>query len=174
MKRVAITGPSGSGKSTLARHVSESRGIPWIELDALNHQPNWVPAEPDELRAQVDLATDAERWACDGNYRKVQDIVWGKADTIVLLAYPLPLVWGRLLKRTIRRSWYKEELWNGNREDFIMSFFSRESVLFWLMRTYKKTIRSTETAMQDPRWADKQRLIFRSPKETEAWLRSLR
>ena len=51
--RIVINGSSGSGKSTLAREVSRVQHLPYIELDALNHGPNWTPASAEELRRKV-------------------------------------------------------------------------------------------------------------------------
>ena len=50
-----------------------------------------------------------------GNYRNLRDSTWGRADTVVWLDYPLPLIMGRLLRRTVRRIVTQEELWRGNR-----------------------------------------------------------
>lgn len=54
MKRVCIlASASGSGKTTLGRALAGRLGVPFFELDALNHGPNWVEAGADELRARV-------------------------------------------------------------------------------------------------------------------------
>ena len=46
MPKIAIIGCSGSGKSTLAAALSEALNLPWLELDALNHQAAWRSMEP--------------------------------------------------------------------------------------------------------------------------------
>ena len=38
--------------------------------------------------------------------------------------------------RTFRRCWWKEELWNGNRERLWKQFFSRDSLFWWVIKTY--------------------------------------
>lgn len=53
-----------------------------------------------------------------GNYGRVRDLLWPRADTIVWLDYAFPLVLGRLTARTVRRAVTGEILWNGNRETF--------------------------------------------------------
>ncbi|MFE6924537.1 AAA family ATPase [Nocardia sp. NPDC057663] len=46
-RRISVVGTSGSGKSTLARRISRQLDIPYIELDAIHHQPVWTtPADP--------------------------------------------------------------------------------------------------------------------------------
>lgn len=174
MKRVAIGGPTGSGKSTLARALAEHLGGTFIELDALNHEPNWTNAETEVFRARAEAATQAEVWVSDGNYSSAQDIIWGKADTLIFLIYPFPIVAWRLFSRTMRRSWHREVLWAGNRETFSKAFFSRHSILLWLITSYRGRVERAERALSDPKWADKQRLLFRSPKQTEGWLESLK
>ena len=50
-RRIAVIGTSGSGKTTFARSVAAAVAAPHIELDAIFHQPNWVPAERDVFHA---------------------------------------------------------------------------------------------------------------------------
>jgi len=40
--------------------------------------------------------------------------------------------------RTISRAITKEELFSGNRESFIMSFFSKESILLWVLKSFPR------------------------------------
>jgi hypothetical protein len=55
--------------------------------------------------------------------------VLSQAHTIVWLRIPFHRTFPRLVARTARRSFTREELWNGNRESWRQSFFSRDSVL---------------------------------------------
>ncbi|MBD2113801.1 MULTISPECIES: AAA family ATPase [Cyanophyceae] len=170
MRRIAIVGTTGSGKTTLARRVAQRCLIPHIELDALQWEPNWTPAEPQVFRDRVRLALSGDRWVVDGNYSAVRDIVWQRADTVVLLDYPFGLVLRRLLRRTWRRSLYQEELWNGNRETFRQSFFSRDSILVWLLRTYWKKRKQYPVLFQQSEYAHLSTVHLRSPKAAEQWL----
>jgi hypothetical protein len=63
------------------------------------------------------------------NYRHVRDIVWPRAEAVVRLNYPLPVVFWRLSARILRRAVRREELWNGNRENLW------EHALFWSERS---------------------------------------
>ncbi len=86
-RRIAVHGPSGSGKSTVARQTGAALGLPVVELDALYHQPNWVPTPEDEFRAKVANVLDnhTSGWVCDGNYGMVRDLVLARADAVVRL-----------------------------------------------------------------------------------------
>src|SRR4051812_41036327 len=83
MKRVAVVGVTGSGKTTLSRHLAARLDLPWMELDALHWGPRWTVADSDVFRAEVARSVSGCRWVADGNYSKVRDLVWGRADTLV-------------------------------------------------------------------------------------------
>ncbi len=150
MKRVVVFGTTGSGKSWLAQRLSQRTGARIIELDALYWGRDWQPA-PIELfrhrveRETVPLADDArgdEGWIVVGNYGQVRDLTWRAADTLVWLDLPFPLVFWRLLRRTVGRALTREELWGtGNRESFVRTFFTRQSILLWAIKTHGKNRR---------------------------------
>ena len=73
-------------------------------------------------------AVQTNGWVVDGNYGSFRDSVWGRADTVVWLNYPLPVVQLQLIKRTMTRLLRKKVLWNGNIEDWREYFLSRESI----------------------------------------------
>ncbi|HET7377987.1 MAG TPA: AAA family ATPase, partial [Anaerolineae bacterium] len=83
MDRIAVIGVTGSGKTTFARNLAQHIDGVHIELDALHWEANWIEAPDEIFRERVEQATQTERWTTDGNYSKVRDIVWGRADTIV-------------------------------------------------------------------------------------------
>src|SRR5689334_15179473 len=112
MRRIVVLGTSGSGKTTLAKELSTSLNIPHIELDAMHWQPNWVSRPRAEMRAMLDSLTARDAWTVDGNYLKVRDVVWPRADTIIWLDYSMTTVFTRCFRRTIGRWWSGEELWS--------------------------------------------------------------
>jgi adenylate kinase family enzyme len=115
--RIAITGPSGSGKTTLAAELAETLGIPHVEIDALHHGPNWQSCGPEVLRERVVAATRADDWVSDGTYHSMLgNLVVDRADVLVWLDLPIPLVMWRLLRRTHVRNRDRIELWSGNVE----------------------------------------------------------
>jgi adenylate kinase family enzyme len=136
-------GTSGNGKTTFSRALAARLDVPHVELDALNHGPNWTEASDEEFRGRVAAAIDGrDGWVVDGNYgRKIGDLVWRQADTIVWLDQPLPLVLWRLGLRTVSRIVRREELWNGNRESWRLAFWGRESLFVWTVRAHFKNRR---------------------------------
>jgi adenylate kinase family enzyme len=115
--RVAITGPSGSGKTTLANELARVAGLRMIEIDALHHGPNWESCGAEVLRERVEAATEGDDWVTDSTYHgMLGDLVTDRADVIVWLDLPIPLVMFRLVRRTHLRNKHKTVLWNGNVE----------------------------------------------------------
>ena len=101
VQRLVIVGVEGSGKTTLARHLAERLSLPHVELDALYWDANWTRVSPHLFRERVAQTLDAERWVTDGNYDAVRDLVWGRADTVVWLDYPLRVIVPRLVWRSV-------------------------------------------------------------------------
>jgi adenylate kinase family enzyme len=166
-QRVAVRGGTGSGKSTFARELARRLDVPHVEVDALPHGPNWQEATAEELSAKVETALDDERgWVVDGNYdSKLGALVLDRAELIVWLDLPLRVKLPRLLRRTVRRARTGEELWNGNRETWRGSFFSRESILLWAFRTHWKNRREWPE-----RFAGRELVRLRTPREALDWL----
>jgi adenylate kinase family enzyme len=170
VQRLAVVGTTGSGKTVLAARLAERLCAPHIELDALHWGPNWMPLPREQFRARTDEATRATHWVADGNYSEVRDLVWGRADTLVWLEYPFAVVLGRLLSRTAHRVIAREELWNGNRESWRGTLFSRDSLLVWLFKTHWSRRKKYEALLQTPQCVHLQVVRLRSPKATERWL----
>ena len=168
MRRVAVMGASGNGKSTLSRALAERLDVPYIELDALHHGPNWAAPDLEDFRRRVGEAAAGDGWVIDGNYdRKLGEIVTGRADTIVWLDQPLGLILPRLWRRTYSRWRTQEELWNGNRESFRAAFLGRESLFVWTLRSHFRHRR------QAPARLEGRNLVrLRSPDEVERFLAS--
>jgi adenylate kinase family enzyme len=168
--KIVVVGTSGSGKSHLARRISEKFGLKRIELDALHWEPNWVETPREVFRARIAQAIEEAGggWVIDGNYGKANDVFWPKADTIIWLDYPFTKVFRRAFIRTMRRWIMREELWSGNRESLRMSFFSKESILLWVIQTHKRRSRQF-TACLENEWKNHRVVRVR----TEADLRKI-
>lgn len=173
MARVLVVGCSGSGKTTFARQLAQQLGAPHIELDALYWLPNWVPRPTDEFRALVAEAVSQEQWVTDGNYRVVRDLVQSHATAIIWLNYTFPTVFGRVLRRTLRRTLTHEELFTGNRESLRRSFLSRDSILWWVITTYKRRRRQYRTLFDQPATGSYARVELRRPAEAQRLLAAL-
>jgi adenylate kinase family enzyme len=138
--RIAVHGASGSGKTTLATELAVRLGVPRTELDGLFHQPGWTRLATDEFRTVVAQEVDQPGWIMDGNYRQVRDLVWARAQVIVVIDLPRWRVMGQLIRRTVTRSVVRAELWNGNRESFrnLFSCDDDRNVVLWSWRTHHR------------------------------------
>jgi len=139
VKRVAvITSASGNGGTTFARALAGRLGVPFVELDALNHGPDWSEATADELRARVQPIVSSDAWVIDGSYwGKLGDLVYDRTEIIVWLDLPVRVWLPRLLRRTFGRIVRKEELWHGNRETLRGAFVGRNALIPWTLRHYR-------------------------------------
>ncbi len=139
MRRVAvISTASGNGKTTVGRMLAERLGVPFYELDALHHGPNWSEPTAEEFRATVAPIVESHAWVIDGAYRgKLGDLVLETADLVVWLDLPLKVWLPRLLRRTAVRTIRREELWNGNRERLRDALHPQNSVVFYALRHFR-------------------------------------
>ena len=174
-QRFAVIGTAGAGKTTLAQILAKRLELTFIELDALYWGPNWTPPDVMEFRARVETATDSARWVAAGNYHTSRDIVWGRAEALIWLDFGFWLSFGRLIRRTWRRVFTQEELWNGNRENFWnqLKVWSTDSLIHWFFKTYWRRKREIPMLLT---WRENQHLkvfYFKSPREAEEWLSSL-
>jgi adenylate kinase family enzyme len=174
MERVVVIGSSCAGKTTLARRVAEAIASPHIELDAIHWGPNWSEAPTEEFRAEVERLVEGGSWVVDGNYGKVRDIVWPRATDAVWLNYSFPVVFGRALARTLRRIILREPLFNENRESFRNTFLSRESILWWVITTFRGRRRQYRTLSESGTFPDLRWTELRHPRDAERLVETLR
>lgn len=155
MTRIWITGSSGVGKSTLAQSLSARLDVPYIELDALQHGPHWKQMDPNEFRTVVSEAVNQPDWIVDGNYSSVLGtIVAERADLRIALDLPTVQVMFRVVRRTLRRTLTRQELWNGNREP--LATLTRwkdplENIILWTWTNRAQYHRSALAAEQSGR-----------------------
>jgi adenylate kinase family enzyme len=174
LHRISVIGTSCSGKTTFARRLAGQCGYPHIELDALYWLPGWQPRTEQDFKNLVDLAVQAEHWVIDGNYSKVRDMVWQQATHVIWLNYPFLLVYWRALRRTIHRAATHTELFSGNYESWKNSFFSRDSIIWWVITTYgRRKRRYTELFSTYPR-DDQEFIQIKSPRQAELFLTKIR
>ena len=173
--RVVVVGVTSSGKSTLAERLANCFDLHFIELDALNWEPNWQAAPLEVFRARVEKATQAEKWVVAGNYHVVRDLIWPKAEVLVWLDYPLLTVLWQLTHRTFKRWWTKELLWGTNRESLWKHFkiWSADSLYHWLFKTYWRRKREFRNLLSRPEYRHLKLIRFQHPRETNEWLEAL-
>lgn len=133
-RRIAVLGKGG--KSTLARALADRFELDFVELDDIRHMAGWVERDDDDMRDVVVARLDGAQtgWVTDGNYSDIREVIFDRAETVIVLALPWRIMLWRTLKRTLRRAITREELWNGNRESFRETFLSRDSVVYDLWR----------------------------------------
>ena len=168
-RRIVIKGTSGAGKTTFGAALAARLGVPFIELDALHHGPNWSAPTADEFRNRVRAALDASPggWVVDGNYdNKLDDTVVSQADTIVWLDLPLWVMFPRLWRRTMHRITKQVELWSGNRETWRDQFASRQTIFYWAVRSHIEHRREWPARFD----GDSRLVRLRSVAEVNRWL----
>jgi adenylate kinase family enzyme len=133
--RVLVGGTSGAGKTTLVRTIARTLGYPHVELDALHHGPAWT-VRP-EFESDVDRFRAGPTWVTELQYAAVRDRLLERADLVVWLDLPRPVVMGRVIRRTVRRRLRREALWNGNHEPPLWTFLTdREHIVRWAWRRH--------------------------------------
>jgi adenylate kinase family enzyme len=173
VKRVNVKGISGSGKTMFAVELARRLGLPYVELDALHHGPNWSEPTDEVFRARVREAMDAapDGWVIDGNYEgKLGELVLAEADTIVWLDPPFRVKARRLWRRTARRIREDVELWSGNKETWRNVLWGREALFWWMVRGHFRHRREWPSKFAgDPRF-----VRLRTVEEAQDWLEARR
>jgi adenylate kinase family enzyme len=167
VRRVNVKGISGSGKSTFAQELARRLDLPYVELDALHHGPNWTEATAEELRARLDAVLEPlDGWVVDGNYlAKLGTYLLDQADTIVWLDLPLRTSLRRLWRRHRTRIRDRVELWNGNRETWRNAFLGWNALFPYTIHAHIR--RHWEW---QPQFEGRPLVRLRSQSEVDAWL----
>jgi adenylate kinase family enzyme len=173
-RRIVVIGVSGNGKTTFARRLAAQLDVPYTQIDALNHLPGWVEASDEDLRVAVVRAMDAsEGWVLDGSYeRKIGNVTYDRADTIVWLDQPLPLVLWRLVRRALKDIITRRDLFNGNRQTLRYAFFIRDSLVSYAIKQHFR--RRCDWPEKFARMPNLELVRLRSPRDVEEWLRAQR
>jgi adenylate kinase family enzyme len=173
VRRVSVVGNAGSGKTRLARALAARLGVPHVELDSIFHQPDWTQLPTDEFRRRVRDAVTGDGWVIDGNYSAVRDLIWERADTVIWLDLPRPLVMWQVVARTLRRMATREELWNANRERWRNLLDADESIVAWAWAQHAKYRDRYATAAAAPEYRQLTFIRLASRAEAARFLRSL-
>lgn len=166
-------GTSGSGKTTLAKQLSRDFGLQHIELDAINWLPNWIQRDPDEFTKIVSERVMEEGWVMEGNYSRTRGMVWSRATTVIWLNMPFHVVFFRMFIRIFKRALKKEVLWNGNRESLGKHFYSKDSMLYWVMKTHLRRKREYRALFNDARYAHLEKIELKGQKQVDRFVLEL-
>ncbi|WP_417319433.1 adenylate kinase [Emcibacter sp.] len=172
---INVVGTSGSGKSTFAARLAERLNIPLIELDRLNWGPNWQATDEKRLLAKLGDELVQEQWVLDGNYTNTIPLKWAHATMVVWLDYSFIRTLWQITKRSWQRAWSGREVWpdTGNVETFGKLFFSRESMILWVFKTYFSNRRKYANLIQSSPYDHLQFVRLRSPKDAERFLETI-
>ncbi len=164
MKRVAVIGNSGAGKSTLAAALSVKAGLPLIASDPFYWERDWQAAPAHLVRQRITEAAAADAWVLDGNFVSERGEVWARADTIIWLDYPLPLVLWRVLRRNLGWFFTRRITWSGNR----MTWRSAWSGIRHAHRGFAEKRATFPAYLQE--FPHLTVLHFHSPHQVNSWL----
>lgn len=167
-ERVLVAGVSGVGKTTLAAQIADTIDAPHTEIDGLFHGEDWIPR--DEFLDDVRALVAQPRWTTEWQYSLARPLLTSRADLFVWLDLPFATVTlPRVVRRTVRRRLSREELWNGNVEPPLGTFFTnREHIVRWSFATRRKYVdRVPAVEEANP---DLAVVRLRTQREVDAWL----
>lgn len=134
-RRILVTGASGAGKSTLRAAIGNTLNLPAVEIDSLYHGPDWT-VRPSFV-ADVDHFTAGPAWVVEWQYSLVRPLMLSRADVLVWLDHSRWTVMRRVVGRTLRRRIRRQQLWNGNYEPPLRTFFTDpEHIVRWSWATH--------------------------------------
>jgi adenylate kinase family enzyme len=166
-RRVLVAGPSGSGKTTVAGWIAAALAVPHIEIDGLFHGPGWVPRPSFEADVHRFAATPG--WVTEWQYDAVREHLADRADLLVWLDLPRPLVMRQVIRRTVVRRLRRERLWNGNVEPPLRTILTdREHIVRWAWATHRRAAqRVADLAARRP---DLRIVRLRGRAEVDRWV----
>ncbi|MGE4133077.1 MAG: adenylate kinase [Bdellovibrionales bacterium] len=144
-------------------------------MDRIFWGPNWYWPPDEEFFEKLEKALQRDSWVLDGNYTRSLPIKWKSVEVVVWLDYPFGITVFRAVRRAIRRSLSGEEIWEGtgNRETFRKSFFSKDSIIWWTLKTYHQVKRKYKKMMVDPQFSHIRFVRIKSDAEADRFLREL-
>jgi adenylate kinase family enzyme len=168
--RIVVAGASGSGKSTLARVLSARLDLPYTEIDSLYHGPGWT--EREEFLDDVRAVATSERWVVEWQYDAARPLLLGRCDLLVWLDLPRVVTTGRVVRRTLRRRFRREELWNGNREGSLWRILvDREHIIRWAWTSHPRVaVRVRAASLSRPELPV---VRLRNGSEVDRWLSAI-
>lgn len=151
-QRISIVGCSGAGKTRLAQHLPRA-----------------------EFRERVETALQAPRWIVEGAYSAVRPLTLSRADTVIWLDLPRPVVMRQIITRTLGRLLLRKALWNGNRESLrnLLSLDPERSIILWAWTRHALYRERFAAERTDPANAGIRFIRFGSRAELDAWLDQL-
>jgi adenylate kinase family enzyme len=137
-RRVLVAGASGAGKTTLAARIAAVTGAPHTEIDGLYWRAGWTANE--DFAPEVEALVAGDSWVTEFQYRQVLPLLADRADLLVWLRPPRPVVLLRVVRRTLRRRLRRELLWGVNLEPPLRTILSdRDHIVRYAVRSFRTT-----------------------------------
>ncbi|MER6499847.1 adenylate kinase [Streptomyces sp. NPDC001455] len=173
MQKIALFGAPATGKTTLARRLASELGSCHTDLDDLLFTPDGaLPLA--EFRRQAAEITSGDAWIVEGNFSKLADVVWHRADVLVWLDFPLPLIVSRIVRRSLRQLAGREDSAQARRLTWGRAFFGRRSLLRTAVRKYRNNRPRYVQQVGQTAALGVEVVRLRSPREAERWMTVLR
>lgn len=162
-----IIGQPGAGKSTLARDLGALTGLPVVHVDHIHHLPRWKE-RPRAEKIAMALESHAEpEWIFEGSLSATYDVRMSRADTLIVLDFPLWLRLWRVIMRTVK--YYgrrRPDMAEGCHEAFHFDFYK------WIWDT-RHTARRKNLALAEKAPADTDVYILTNVAEVQAYLANM-
>jgi adenylate kinase family enzyme len=160
----------------VGRQLARILGVPFVELDSIYHQADWVPLAEEDFRRRIAEVAAGDGWVIDGNYRLARPLVWARADTVLWLDLPKRTVMRQVIWRTLRRAAFRVELWHGNRERWasLFTWVPEDSVISWAWHRHAVYRERYAAAAADPAYAHLRFVRLRNRREIRRFLAGAR
>ena len=176
MQYINVVGNSATGKSTFSKALASKLSLPYIELDDLFWKDNWQESSDLEFFAKIKakIAQYNDGWVMDGSYSRSNELKWQKVDTVIWLDYGFGLNLYRSITRGLHRSITQQKLWkSSNNHETLQQLFSKDSVVWWMIKNHKISRGKYEKLLNDPRYQHIRFIRLRSPKQAKKFLNRL-
>jgi adenylate kinase family enzyme len=170
--RISVVGASGSGKSHVSRILGEILNLPVSALDALRDSLPGGKSDTREFARHAEILVSRDAWIIDGHYSAIRHLIWRRADTVILLNYPLYIVFIQLIGRYIKKKLGRLRL--VSRTDFPASKEAGASQRWHrLLKTFRERQDYART-LRSPEYGKTIVIELTSRQATRDWLKSLR
>jgi adenylate kinase family enzyme len=133
--KIVVIGAPGSGKTFLSKKIAEILKLTHIESDEIY----WKGLD---LRKEIENLTEDDNWIVEGHISKIYDIVFPKADKVIIIEGSDILSLIRALMRDWRnpkRAWYNIQFYDRlsrNRNELILKSKSERSDDVLILRNF--------------------------------------
>jgi hypothetical protein len=147
-------------------------GLPFTEIDALQHGPGWAPRPEFEADVEGMLATG--HWVTEYQYPVVKPRLLAAAEAVVWLDHPFPLVALPIVRRSVLRAVTRRPFYDGNVEQFAAWARASHSLRVVLSREFVRQRRQTGRGLAAA--ADRGIVVvrLRGSRQAQRWLEAQR